>query len=200
MPSAYTMKIQENCSFQEFLFACARQFGALMHLREDSTKELRLPTAEDFSIPYHEEEKKKAEEDLEDLVAMTQEERAEICEAEHRELIKSAQESIAKGAEIEKKYEAMLIKVQEWEPPTESHAHLKEYMVKQINDSIKFDGVSEFCIKRSLTEKPSTEEWFDELVKQTSKHIGYHAEKIALAKTSLKENIDWIEKLKASVS
>ena len=89
MPTGYTypVKENENLSFDEFIWSCARAFGALMHMRDDSSdQEIRLPEQSE----YHKDRIKEAKERLARLEKMTLAEAKIEADKDHSRLIQSA--------------------------------------------------------------------------------------------------------------
>jgi hypothetical protein len=56
-------------------------------------------------------------------------------EAKHQ----TARDGIATKRKHRQSYERMLALVNDWEPPTQDHVGLKDFMVQQITDSIEWD-------------------------------------------------------------
>lgn len=161
---------KENCTLMEFALRCARSFGALIEMREEP---LDAPIPEKFEPSTHNKNqliKDKAK--YAKFMVLTDEEK-------YAELERSYNKMVAEYAEIEKKenekrrilrqrYEAMLDKVCAWNPPTPEHVGLRDFMVRQLVDSIDND-CEEY--KPIIPEK---EEWCD-----VQSHIDF-----------LKKNID----------
>jgi hypothetical protein len=77
-------------------------------------------------------------------------------------------------AALKEKYQAMLNEAKAWTPPTPDHQGLKDFMVKQIEESIKWD-----C-DDSLATVPicqSSEQWFASAIAKAGRDIIYHTEK-----------------------
>lgn len=53
----------------------------------------------------------------------------------------------------------MLDQVQLWQPPTDDHMGLKEFMIQQIEESIKFDCASYAEDRVSMIRLLSGDEW-----------------------------------------
>lgn len=140
MPTAFTAMIgEENATFNEFVWACARGFGALLCMRDDrgdSPIPLKLE-----SNGYYESALQNAKTELEELQAKPDSyfESLSVKEAvdsplelQHREL---------KRQELLKKYESALKDVVEWQVPSQEHVKLKEFMLNQLKESITYDCV-----------------------------------------------------------
>lgn len=143
MPSAYTAILgeTEDMKLKDFAMLCARNFGALMCMRDEP---LSAPIPERFEPePYFKESLDKAQKDYDDFIALSDEEKVAYLERQYSEMvesnIKDHEKSNKKKDVLRRRYNAMLLKVVKWNPPTPEHVNLKEFMIKQIHDSIKWD-------------------------------------------------------------
>lgn len=138
MPTGYTADIKDGISFETFAMNCARAFGACVMLRDEPTGGEHIP--EEFApSDYHAKAVQKAREELAALMAMTpeqQERRAaqEWDAAETRRLMLLEERQKTRAS-----YEAMLVKVRAWTPPTSDHVEMRNFMIEQIQQSIEFD-------------------------------------------------------------
>lgn len=141
MPSGYTQIVAENdnVSFKDFALRCARNFGALVTMRD---VRLDAPIPErfepsDFYKNIYEEAKAKYDDFLANPPS---EEEIDKKYAEYVAKEKKNEEDERKSRAIQRKrYEAMLAKVRKWEPPTSEHENLKEFMIRQLEESIDWD-------------------------------------------------------------
>lgn len=138
MPTGYTAKLYEGTeqSFSDFALGCARAFGALIHMRDDSSSaEISLREVGSYYASYVED----LQAELDRLITLTPAD----WEARQDEAIKlsiESNENYAKNrGEIKERYEAMLARVEAWDPPSEDHAGLKKFMTEQLRESIRFD-------------------------------------------------------------
>lgn len=145
MPTGYTDRLfTKQQTFDQFVWSCARAFGALVTMRDDDSD---APVPERFEPDEH--TRKKAEEykqRYDRLAGMTPAERRLWGKAELKERIASLEKSQRESDDNRrmKCYRSMLEKVNAWTPPTEEHAGLKTFMVEQITESIKFDSPGGF--------------------------------------------------------
>lgn len=144
MPTGYTSKLYggEDQTFEDFALSCARAMGALIHMRDDSSKsEMRMDKVSDYlykSIDEH-------SNTLKAFLALTPEQWNERQQEEILSLVASNNEYSDSKSALRDRYNTMLEKVKEWVPPTPDHNGLKDFMISQLEDSIKFD-CSEFQI------------------------------------------------------
>ncbi len=136
MPTGYTAGIEKGMSFQKFALQCARNFGALIEMRDEPMDaEIKLPVYSD----YHEKELDKARKELKRLEGLTATQAMAACESDQKHEADSAAEYERSKIELRKKYQAMLIEVNAWNPPSPDHNGLKQFMVRQLEESISFD-------------------------------------------------------------
>lgn len=140
MPSGLTSKIYEgkDITFKEFALLCAKQFGALIHMKDEP---LYAPIRKREPSTYWLEQLEKAKKDLADFLTNppTEDSLAKEYEKKVERMRKEDAETNKNRQELKARYEAMLKKVQDWNPPTSEHENLKSFMIKQLNESIDFD-------------------------------------------------------------
>lgn len=194
MPTGYTAPIKEGISFEEFVWGCARSFGALILMRDDPTD---APIPEFKPSEYHANALVEARAELARLNAMTSEEADAEALREHANFVAERGRWQKDSDELRSKYEAMLAAAKAWKPPTANHAGLKEFMVSQIEESIRFD-----CHDYStdMQSKPqSGEEWLSERIGQATDRIGRYAKENEEEIARANSRNSWVKQLHASV-
>lgn len=140
MPTGLTSKIYEgeDITFKEFAILCARQFGALVHMRDEP---LDAPIRKREPETYYLKQLEKAKKDLANFLANppTEDSLAKEWEEKVEKMKKEDAETNKNHQELKARYEAMLKQVRAWNPPTIEHVNLKNFMIKQLNESILFD-------------------------------------------------------------
>lgn len=137
MPTGYTADIKDGISFEQFVWNCARAFGATVTMRDDPAG---TPIPERFEpSPFYAKHVEEAEAKLSRLRALTTEQAHAECIAEYKRDLAAWVKRRSDRNELRIKYEAMLAKVTAWEAPTPEHDGLKEFMQKQIRESINWD-------------------------------------------------------------
>lgn len=139
MPTGYTAAIQDGSQTElaEFVMSCARNFGALVTMRDAPAD---APIPEEFEPSTYARDHLTASIDaLADAQGWSDEDAKamEIAERERAAARRAA--ALEKSAEEERRYRAMLARVEAWEPPTPEHQGLKEFMVSQLVESIRYD-------------------------------------------------------------
>lgn len=154
MPTGYTAKIAEGMQFKEYAMACARAFGALITMRDEPTDAPIPPRFEpsDFYAKCLEVEKL----ELDRLCALTSNQAEAEAMESHMKACLAYEERIARAATLRAKYEGVLADVEAWEPPSSEHEDFKQFMAKQIKESIKWD-----CDTSGdyAPDRPHTDEW-----------------------------------------
>jgi hypothetical protein len=134
MPTSYTQKLMEQGqSFPEFVMLCARAMGACVTMRDD---DLGIPIPDKFEpSSYYPDRLRQAEARLKKLRDMTPPGRLR-----HGAKLK-ADKFKEYGAWLDKellecdRLDAMAKQVARWNPPTDDHSGLKEFMLDQIRIS-----------------------------------------------------------------
>jgi hypothetical protein len=196
MPTGYTDYIKDGITFQQFALRCARAFGACVEMRDSDMDE---PIPDEFKpSDYHTNALKEANKNLAKYKSMTIEKAtAESKIAYARELNERNIHMEENNKQI-KLYEDMLVKVKKWIPPTPEHVELKEFMIKQIEGSIEFDGMGDYY-KNNPVIKLTPEEWIRQGMKEVLEDIEYHTEELEkeIQRTNSRNN--WIRNLRDSL-
>ena len=170
MPTGYTANIgDKDITFKQFVWSCARNFGALVMMRDDPI-DAEIP--EEFKPSnYHKESLEKAYRELKDLDQISEKEATLKAIEECNEKNKQEKEHEKKKLVLKNKYLAMLEKVKAWNPPSPDHENLKKFMISQIEQSIDFD-----CkIYPSEINSPlSGKKWLEGKRKELLWEIEYH--------------------------
>jgi hypothetical protein len=196
MPTGYTAKVQsgEITEFKDFALTCARAFGALIHLRDEP---LSPHIPDDIKgSDYHKERAADAEAQLAALDRLHDDEIRALATADNEKKQASHAAYVAERTVEKARYEAMLAKAREWTPPTPEHAGLKDFMIKQLEESIRFDCSVTF----SAPEPLDATSWLNGRRKELQSNLAYHRKNIAADDERNAERIAWIKSLKQSLS
>ncbi len=138
MPTGYTAVIEDgDPTFREFVWLCARAFGALIEMRDESM-DARVPR-EFAPSDYHEKCAALARDALAKAEAMTLDEAAVAAEADHRAASEKHVESMRITRTTIDRYDRMVAQIEAWTPPTKDHEGLKAFMLDQIAISTEYD-------------------------------------------------------------
>jgi hypothetical protein len=191
MPTGYTARIGEGATFEEFVWECARAFGANVEMRDEPSS---VPVREYAPSRYHIESLEKAMRRVEaaadmDLAVAELRARADYDSALHR-----WREAAAHKKQLRAKYEAVMAKVQAWEPPTPEHVDLKRFMTEQIGTSIDFD-----CHAYPEPVRESAAEWLTRERESAARDVEYHQRGLAEEALRVERSNRWNRELANSV-
>lgn len=199
MPTGYTHGLTEETSFREFALTCARNFGALITMRDEP---MDAPIPDEFSPDdYHVKGEREAMLEVEKYQAMTvSEARIELEKAR----LEAEQEALARKVEVDttrRAYERMLEFVREWTPPTPDHENMKSFMASQLLESIRFDCGGTYYVDRMMDLKATTpEKYLSSRLDQAKQSLAYHRAEHDKAVERARARTAWIKALKGSLS
>lgn len=138
MPTGYTAPLHdgEDITFEQFALRCSRAMGAaIMQRDEHPDVEIRERVVEDYEINRV----TKAQKDLALALGWSL---AEWQSKQEKEMADAKEYALRYATDREamrSRYQAMLAQVEAWTPPTHEHTGLRDFMIEQIESSIKFD-------------------------------------------------------------
>lgn len=195
MPTGYTANIQKGISFKEYALSCARAFGALVVMRDESS-DCEIPENFEPSC-YHLNSSALLEIELAETEALTSDE-AEVAALDFFNKKEEYRlKKIEEAALVEKSYKEMLSKVNNWNSPSRDHDKLKEFMASQINESIKFDCGSTYY--NTPTKKMTGEQWRSMRLESLHKDIAYHVNGYSEEVERTNNRNEWIATLRSSL-
>lgn len=155
MPTGYTSDIynNRNVTLKDYIMLCARNFGVLIHMKEDSL-DAPIPDKIEPSDYYlkraHQlEEKHKFIKENK----KTDDELYAQYKAEFYDEVNKRAEREKETYELKDRYLKMIKEVEDWEVPSSDYDNLKKFALSQLRDSLDFDcKLYEFKF-------PSFEEW-----------------------------------------
>lgn len=177
MPNGYTYPIiqGDGISFEEFVLSCCLAFGACIMQRDDSPgSKPRLQEPSD----YHLLQVEKARAEHARLSAMSKPERMEFGRQKIADAIESCQSAMSKQRDEDARLAAMLATVRRWNPPTDDHKGLKDFMVEQLAGSMRGPNESWSGRIESLREADPLALWH-EAVSSVQSDIIYHTDHYA---------------------
>jgi len=196
MPTGYTAKIADGISFGEFVMSCARAFGACITMRDDPSD---APIPDEFKpSDYHLNKMKDINLQLDNVDNMTDEQAAVEALKEFRAELSRVLRIISEKDELKRKYEAMLESVESWKPPTADHIELKNFMVKQLKDSIKFDCDASY-LNPEETERINGGQWRRKKQTELIKSFMYHEKEYEAEIRRAETRTKWVRDLRKSL-
>jgi len=195
MPTGYTaMLIEEReITFEDFALKCARAFGALVEMRDESL-DAKIP--EEFKVSeYHTVELNKAIKKLNEFKTFSPDDYTKKAKEKFEQDIADYERRFEKNKLTRQRYSDMLIKVKDWKEPSADHEELKKFMIEQIESSIKFDVYD--------PDKPvimTGEEWVNKELSSITWNIEYHTKKHQEEVERVASRNRWVKQLRDSLS
>lgn len=195
MATGYTAGVQDGTvtDFKEFAWTCARAFGALVSMR-DAPLDAEIPESLKPNTSYQDRRIAEAKAELLRLEAMTDEERETAAQEDWERHVAECAKINAQRTQERMRYNAMLTQAKAWEPPTSTHTGLKEFMIQQLEDSIKFD-----CSLRSVGEQPSPATWWLQQVDAATHSLSHNMRTREEEIQRARERTAWLRHLRASL-
>jgi len=196
MPTGYTADIKDGISFEQFVMNCARAFGALMDMRDLPAS---APIPERFEpSSYHMDKLADARRQLAHYEGMSAEDVLEVSAAEYQEEEQHRKQRLQENKKTLEGYLGMLDQVRLWVVPTEEHAGLKEFMIKQLEESIRWDDSTEYL--STPTPKILGTEWLEGKKSKALSDIAYHKKHYEAEVKRTEQRNAWISALRASLN
>lgn len=137
MPTGYTNRIEKGQGFEDFVMGCARAMGACVSMRDESSD---TPIPEKFEpSTYHIDKLTELKTEKERILTMTDDEIEDKIEQQFNAELNRIKKRNEEMTNRRVKYLDMLRKVEKWVPPTQGHMEFKDFMIEQIQTSMKFD-------------------------------------------------------------
>jgi len=196
MPTGYTACINdgEGVTFPEFAMRCARAFGALILMRDEPWD---APIPDRFEASdYHSKELAKAQARLAEVEAWEILDAEAEAERTYIEVLSRLNQSIDEQLALHGRYQEMLAQVQVWIPPTSEHEELKEFMVKQLEESIEWDCNCDLGEPKLL----SGPDYMAEQLGRAQRDIDYYTEQHREEIKRTKGRNEWLTALRQSLA
>lgn len=196
MPSGLTCKIYsgEDLTLRDFALRCVRQLGAGYLASQQGEKELPKDKAPVLTVgSYHEGKIIEAEKEIEKWEALRNnlEEARKLYDEQYTKNMQFNATVNEERKEIEKRYNTVLEKVKAWNIPIEYNS-LKELMLKQLKESIKWDCSPYTPYKEG---KVPIEEWIEIRIKLAKRDLDYHTKEFQEEKKRIAENNNYLKGL-----
>lgn len=190
MPTGLTEPLSKReMSLREFAWRCARQFGALIHLR-DYGIDATIPPEVKPDHSYHAEALVKARAEIARLEAMTEKEALAEADAEFGLALMSWRESRAEAQAQVDRFQRLLAEVRAWDPPTPDHEGLKKLMIEQLE--------MDATLSDYWNEKPKRAgraSWRGAKLKRLRSDVEYHQKQMAEEDARAREHTHWVQAL-----
>jgi len=204
MPTGYTAEILDGKinTFKGFAKKCMRAFGATIHMRDDSLNESYRPREID---EYYIEQVKEAEEELKELKAADD----EFFINKIREKLKSDyvyyEERLREVKKNEVKLKSILKDTKKWNPPTEDHVGIKDFMIQQLEETIKYDANCKYYedelqgIKIKLESPIDVESIKHQLIEDAEEDVQRSKERLEEERKRCEDSNKWVKDFLQSI-
>lgn len=194
MPTGYTDQIiSRKATFPQFVWSCARGFGALLHMRDSANG---VPIKAQPKDTFYKDQLAQAKKDLAEAVStLSAKEIQKQIDKEHEHAMGEYTRLMEKQAAERARYQAMLDQVVAWVPPTKDHIALKTFMVEQIESTIKFD--CDWGKKPPV--KPTPGEWRAGKIAFAKRMVENYTEHVRRENDQINNSNQWVEDLAKSV-
>lgn len=196
MPTGYTCGVQDGTvkSFTEYATECMRAFGALVMLRDEK---MGVPIPELEPTGWHRKGLIKAKGELSVIQSLSDSEIMSAIESEYERNMVEWDKETVRQEQIKSRYEGMLKLSRRFKPPTKDHTGFAEFLVSQLQESIKHD-----CYDRS-EHKPKLKtvaEWKADKVSSLEWDIAYHEKGDAEEIARTNESNQWVKDARRAIA
>lgn len=204
MPTGYTAGIidGEITTFEQFATQCTRAFGATIHMRDnplDSPYEPRTPSE------YYVNSLQSQREKLEETKTMTDEAIVQDFENLLKDSLEYHERELEKTKVNLGRLNSIMESAKSWVPPTEDHEGVRDYMIDQLEITIKADGDPSYHVNKIVQAKKELEEGIDpkvyreEKIKEIEDRISYYEGEVQKELERCKQSNDWMDKFLESI-
>lgn len=195
MPTGYTWGVANGTvtSFSQFAMGCARAFGALVHMRDDSSDAEIRPRE---VSPWHAEQIAESRAQLARLDAMAADEAEATANYDWVAATKAWEGRNAERREQSNRYLAMFDSVEKWVPPSGEHQRFKAFMMEQLRDSMAHDCNSSYDM---TPVRVIGSDYLQQQREATTRSIEYHEKRMAEESESVKLANAWVDALRQSL-
>lgn len=196
MPTGYTRDIEkDNFTFEDFALSCAKAFGACISMRDLPSN---TPIPDEFKVePYYQDKILETQKQIEKHLNLTLEEWNSLCDKDFEQKESRRVESLNKNIKLLDNYNNMLDKAKAWQPPSEEHLGLKEFMINQIEKSMDFDYSIEYYNKPTV--KVSVDVFKSETMAKLYKDLEYYTKNNEEEIKRVSQRNLWVKQLRESL-
>jgi hypothetical protein len=195
MPTGYTNNVStgEVTEFRTFVLQCARAFGALIAMR-DEPQDAPIPDKLE-PYPWNKDQLNKAQTSLSELLTLTPEQVELQAFRTYNEQLQAYFQFEKERNTIQARYELMLVKVRAWIVPSTDHKKLKQFMIDQLEKSIK----SECSYSLPEPKRLSGSDWLANMISELERTITYHSSEWENEVKRTEERNSWLAILRNSL-
>jgi hypothetical protein len=198
MPTGYTAGITDSMPFRDFALQCARASGALVLMRDDPADAV-IP--DEFKVSdYHTKAVAEAEARVAELTTMDDATKELRSRETYQAAMRSHAESLEESRATRRRYERMLDEAKRWKPPTPDHVGLRDFMIQQLEESIRFDcweeGEKEY---RKPPKYLAPGDWWAGQVADAERTLAYQKRSLTEETERQKTRTEWVRQLRVSL-
>jgi hypothetical protein len=196
MPTGYTADVADGktTDFPTFALQCARAMGACITMRDDPSD---APIPDEFTpSQYNNERLEETLAELHKLESATPYELGAMCNADYQRAHALWLEQWNRREEQRGRYEDMLQRVHQWEPPSNEHYKFKSFMLDQLRESIRFDCSHEYYDQPKLETVSS---WLAKRITSLQDKADYHKKAQAEENERTAKRNEWVRQLRESL-
>lgn len=198
MPTGYTHRVQtgEVSTLHDFALSCARAFGALISMREDSADAV-IPETLQPDTKYYDEQMACARASLSELPGLGAAECDRRAAAEFEAALASHVDGNARRSAEERRYREMLDKVERWAVPDDLTG-LRDFMLNQLRESIRFDCGTSY--RPEPPTRKTAEAWRAEQMAEASRALAYSQTERQKEIDRVAGRNDWLRQLRTALA
>ncbi len=196
MPTGYTAALHDGTQvdFRTFVLTCSRGLMATVHQRDEPLSKLPTPrTVSEYARSYVE----NCKTNLANLERVTPEQADVRAATEYQEQLDHYEQVRINDAQLRTRYESTLIQVRAWIPPTKDHQPLKDFMIEQLEDSIKHD--CELLTYTAKAERKTGQQWLAEQLESARYSLASAEKRLAEEELAVASANAWITALYESL-
>lgn len=197
MPTGFTAAVADGrtTTLHDFAWACARNFGALISMREEPM-DAPIPDTIEPS-PYYSDKLGQAQKRLQQLHTLAPSEAQRECQQAHSRDLARWKERCDSKAIQRTRYNAMFGQVKEWIPPTDKHIGLFDFMLQQLEDSTPHEMIGCADPMPTIQRWPA---WLAGAIAKAENDIRYFTKQANEEAERAQENSTWIAALRSSLT
>lgn len=199
MPTGYTADITDKTTLAEFTLRCARNFGALILMRDDP---MDAPIPKFQPSEYHVKALEDAQSRLAAAKEMTAEQAAEQVPKYNTDARTNRERQRTERDTLRGNYRRMIAMVEGWQPPTADHVNLKKFMLQQLKESIEWDcpdDGGEFSERCYPNFSGTLSDWIAKAQSSAAHDVEYHAKELAEEVERTNQRNRWVKQLRDSL-
>lgn len=197
MATGYTASVSDGkvSTLNDYAWNCARAFGALISMRDDPS-DVAIPEKFEPQTKYHDTAIAVAQKTLTEVPAMSAADCDKEAQAEFDAAMASHLSYAANKSQTKQNYQDMISKVEAWKPDAEITG-LKDFMLEQLRDSLKFDCGGNY--KPELPIRLTSEVWREQALEKASRDLAYHSKNRAEEIQRVAGRNKWLAALRTSL-